>query len=382
MIPYGKQNITEQDISAVVDVLKSDYLTQGPKIAEFEQALCQYTSAKYGTAVNSATSALHIACLALEVGQGDIVWTSPNSFVASSNCALYCGAKVDFIDIDLTNGNICNEQLALMLAQAQKNNTLPKAIIPVHFAGQSCDMEAIYQLCQPYGIKIIEDASHAIGGEYKDKKVGCCEFSDISIFSFHPVKIVTTAEGGIALTNQAKLHDAMQRLRSHGVTRDEALLQDKNQGPWYYEQLELGLNYRMTELQATLGLSQLARLDEFVKIRNDKASYYDHALAKVNLTTLEVKPHNYSSYHLYVIQLNNTEQHQETFIKLREAGIGVNLHYIPIPNQPYYQNLPSEFSLTPNAQLYYGRAISIPLYPDLTKNEQDYIISTIKGLVH
>ncbi|SFC23964.1 UDP-4-amino-4,6-dideoxy-N-acetyl-beta-L-altrosamine transaminase [Pseudoalteromonas denitrificans] len=377
MIPYGRQNINDDDIAAVVETLKSNYLTQGPKVPAFEQALCHYTNANYAFATNSATSALHIACMALGVSDGDIVWTSPISFVASANCALYCGASIDFIDIDLNTGNISIEHLAEMLILAEQNNTLPKVIIPVHLAGQSCDMKAIAQLCEPYNIHIIEDASHAIGGEYNGNKIGACQYSDISIFSFHPVKIITSAEGGMALTNNTCLAEKLDRLRSHGITRDINQMKGLTDGPWYYQQVELGYNYRMTELQAALGLSQLKNLDNFVALRNEKAAVYLEKLKKLPLNMLEVSNNSLCAYHLFIIQLQDTQKHKKVFEALRKSGIGVNLHYIPIPSQPYYQSLGYTFSEIPMAEKYYQGAISLPLFPDLTVDEQKYIIETL-----
>ncbi len=381
MIPYGRQNISDEDIDAIITTLKSDFLTQGPKVPAFEHAFCKYTGAKHAVATNSATSALHIACMALGVGQDDIVWTSPISFVASANCALYCGATVDFIDIDLNTGNIDINQLANMLIDAEKNSCLPKVIIPVHLAGQSCDMKAINQLCQPYGIHIIEDASHAVGAEYQGKKVGSCQYSDISIFSFHPVKIITSAEGGLALTNNQQVAEKMARLRSHGITRDEDLMTGDSDGSWYYQQIELGYNYRMTDLQAALGLSQLNNLDKFVASRNSKAEFYQQHLSTMPLNMLKVYDNNLSSYHLFIIQIHDQQQHKQIFDALRAAKIGVNLHYIPIPSQPYYQSLNIEFTPTPMAEKYYRSALSIPLYPDLTEQDQLYIIDTLRSLL-
>ncbi|MCO4798671.1 MAG: UDP-4-amino-4,6-dideoxy-N-acetyl-beta-L-altrosamine transaminase [Colwelliaceae bacterium] len=388
MIPYGRQDINEEDISAVVEVLKSDYLTQGPKVPEFERAIASFCHAKYSFATNSATSALHIACLALGVKQGDSVWTSPISFVASSNCALYCGATVDFIDIDINTGNICINALAMKLDQAQSNGSLPKVIICVHLAGQSCDMETIKDLTKKYNIAIIEDASHAIGASYMQKPVGCGQFSDITVFSFHPVKIVTSAEGGMALTNCPKLAKQIRLFRSHGITTDPGEMNQESHGPWYYQQIELGYNYRMTELQAALGLSQLQRLSSFIEQRNTLAKYYDNALKGSSLTPLIPNKTNLSAYHLYIVLLPSIackqEQkviHKNIVCELRARSIFAQIHYIPIHLQPYYQNLGFNEGSFPNAENYYSRTLSIPLYPKLSKKEQNYIINTLLDVV-
>ena len=342
MIPYGRQDISEADIQAVVDVLRSDYLTQGPAVPAFENAVANYCKVKHAVAVNSATSALHIACLALGVGKGDIVWTSPITFVASANCALYCGAAVDFVDIDPRTYNMSMERLAEKLAQAEKSGSLPKVVIPVHLCGQPCDMAAIRLLGQQYGFKIIEDASHAIGGKYRGEPIGNCRYSDITVFSFHPVKIITTGEGGMAVTNDSSLAKSMQLLRSHGITRDVGEMTHAPDGPWYYQQIDLGYNYRMTDIQAALGLSQMQRLDEFVTKRHTIAKRYDQLLADLPVVTPWQHADSYSGLHLYVIRLklkNIQKTHREVFEVLRAAGIGVNLHYIPIYHQPYYQGL-------------------------------------------
>lgn len=383
MIPYGKQNLNQADIDAVVEVLQSDFLTQGKKVPEFEQTVANYCHAQYATATNSATSALHIACLALGVGQGDWVWTSPISFVASSNCALYCGAQVDFVDIDLDTGNISVQALEKKLIQAQKANKLPKAVIPVHLAGQSCDMQAIHTLSQTYGFKIIEDASHAIGGRYQTKPVGSCEYSDITIFSFHPVKIITTGEGGMALTNQPNLDKKLKRLRSHGITSTQEEMTEPSHGPWYYQQQELGFNYRMTDIQAALGVSQLKRLDDFVQKRNELAAYYNQRLNTELVSPLTQKTECLSSYHLYIVKLKKADvnKHKQTIIALRETGIIGHVHYIPIYLQPYYQPMGFDSKDFPNAQTYYHSAITLPLHPALTKTEQDYVIKVIHDVV-
>lgn len=383
MIPYGRQNISDQDIKAVIDVLQSDFLTQGPKVPEFEALVAQLCDAKHGIAVNSATSALHIACLALDVQEGDIVWTSPISFVASANCALYCGAKVDFVDIDLTSGNICVQALKTKLEQAKSRQQLPKVIIPVHLAGQPCDMRAIHALAVKYNIKIIEDASHAIGASYLAAPVGSGHFSDITVFSFHPVKIITSAEGGMALTNCHELSTKLRLLRSHGIVSDPDLLTEPSHGPWYYQQIDLGFNYRMTELQAALGLSQLSRLSQFVEKRNALAQRYDEAFKDTSLTLLTPNNDKYSSYHLYIVLLpfDCANRHKEAVISLREMNICGHVHYIPIHLQPFYQSMGFEAGDFPNAEQYYLNAISIPLYPDLTEENQNYIIESVKSLL-
>ncbi|ESP90434.1 UDP-4-amino-4,6-dideoxy-N-acetyl-beta-L-altrosamine transaminase [Pseudoalteromonas luteoviolacea] len=380
MIPYGKQTISQHDIDAVVDVLQSDWLTQGPKVPEFERTVCEYSHAQYGTATNSATSALHIACLALEVGHNDIVWTSPNSFVASSNCALYCGAKVDFVDIDANTGNMCIDALSSKLKHARTNNILPKVLIPVHFAGQSCDMQAIAQLAEQYGFSVIEDASHAVGSKYQDLPVGNCQFSDICIFSFHPVKIVTTAEGGMALTNQPELDKKLKLFRSHGITADKSQLQQEADGPWYYEQQALGFNYRMTDLHAALGISQFLQLDQFVATRNQLASYYDKQLSNhPKIQPLEQSESVYSAYHLYVVRVASAtaDIHRQLVTQLRSKNIFCHVHYIPIYLQPYYQELGFKAGYCANAEAYYHSAITLPLFPALTQQEQEYIVETL-----
>ena len=384
MIPYGRQDINQQDINAVVEVLKSDFLTQGPQVPAFEQAIIDACDAKYAVAVNSATSALHIACLALGLGNDDWLWTTPNTFVASANCALYCGAKVDFVDIDPRTYNLCAKQLEKKLIAAQKVGKLPKIVIPVHFSGQSCDMQAIHELAKKYGFNIIEDASHAIGGKYKGEPIGNSRYSDITIFSFHPVKIVTTAEGGMAVTNNAKLAEQLDLLRSHGITRDEKLMTQDMDGPWYYQQIALGFNYRMTELQAALGLSQMQRLEAFVIKRNELASRYDNLLHDLPITLPWQHPDSYSARHLYVIrlqleQINTT--HLDVFNALRAAGILVNLHYIPVHMQPYYQKMGFASGQFPEAEKYYKEAISIPLFSAMTEGQQDTVCSTLKTIL-
>ena len=379
MIPYGKQDIRSDDIELVVEVIKSDFLTQGPMVPRFEDALSGITGVKYVTAVNSATSALHIACLALNLQPGDIVWTVPNTFVASANCALYCGAKVDFIDIDPKTSNLSVGLLQQKLSLAKKSGKLPKIVIPVHLSGEPCDLAAIKKLSYEYNFKIIEDASHAIGGEYRGNPIGSCEYSDITVFSFHPVKIVTSGEGGAALTNCPDLNQRLKLLRSHGITRDKALMQYPSDDAWYYEQIDLGYNYRMTDIHAALGLSQLKRVREYVHKRHQIAVIYDQEFKNTNIQLPYRNPLNKSALHLYVIQVE-PEKHNRIFHAIREKNIGVNLHYIPVHTQPYYQNLGFKWGDFLNAEDYYKRAISLPIFPSLTSNEQDYIIETVKSL--
>ncbi|MFT6632370.1 MAG: UDP-4-amino-4,6-dideoxy-N-acetyl-beta-L-altrosamine transaminase [Bacteriovoracaceae bacterium] len=383
-IPYGRQDINAEDIKSVVDVLNSDFLTQGPKVPLFEKSISDYTNVKYSFAFNSATSALHVACLALGVGEGDIVWTSPISFVASANCALYCGATVDFVEIDSKTYNLCPQELEQKLIQAKKNNSLPKVVIPVHLSGQSCDMEKIHKLSKEYGFKIIEDASHAIGAKYQGLPIGNCKYSDICIFSFHPVKIITSAEGGMATTNSSELATKLDLLRSHGVTRDMNLMENESHGPWYYEQVDLGFNYRMTELQGALGASQMNRLDEFIISRNEVVKMYNKQLSNLPVTLPYQESFNDSSWHLYIIRLNSGKtkfNHLETFNKLREANIGVNLHYMPIYLQPYYQKLGFKPGYLPKAEKYYSEAISIPVYSTITKEQVQRVCDVLKDIL-
>lgn len=383
-IPYGRQDINEADIQAVIDILKSDFLTQGPEVPAFERAVYDFVGAKHAIASSNATTALHLACLALDVGPGDIVWTSPVTFVASANCALYCGAKVDFVDVDLDSFNMSEQALRHKLEQARKSGVLPKVLIPVHMGGQSCNMAAIYDLSKEYGFSIIEDASHAIGGGYQSQKVGSCQYSDITVFSFHPVKIITTGEGGMAVTNDAGLAKKMQLLRSHGITRDEGDMASIADGPWYYEQIALGFNYRMTDLQAALGLSQMNRLHDFVVRRNAIAQRYDKLLIDAPVIRPRIAKDAYSAYHLYIIQLNLeviTSSHKDVFNGMRNAGIGVNLHYIPVYLQPFYQKLGFCKGYCPNAEKYYSRAISLPMFSGLTDEEQDWVVMQLIKLV-
>ncbi|MEN9464027.1 MAG: hypothetical protein RL217_208 [Pseudomonadota bacterium] len=381
MIPYGRQYINQADIDAVVQVLTSDFLTQGPQVPAFEQAVAKKVGAQHAIAVSNATSALHIACLALGLKSGDYLWTTPITFVASANCALYCDAQVDFVDIDPQTYNLCPKKLAEKLICAKAKNKLPKIIVPVHLTGQPCDMAAIYKLSQEYGFKIIEDASHAIGGKYKEEYIGSCRYSDISIFSFHPVKIITTAEGGMALTNNKILADKMDLLRSHGITRNLEFMTHEPDGPWYYQQIDLGFNYRLTELQAALGLSQLERLDEYVGMRHQIAEQYHQAFQNLPLITPWQHPNSYSAYHLYVIRLELGEidkTHRQIFEELRAAGIGVNLHYIPVHTQPYYQQMGFKQGDYPQAEQYYQEAISLPMYAQMTSNQVQEVIQSIQ----
>lgn len=381
MIPYGRQDITQADIDAVEGVLKSDFLTQGPIVPRFEQAVAQHVGASYALAVNSATSALHIACLALGLGKGDRLWTSPVTFVASANCGLYCGAHVDFVDIDPRTYNLCPRALACKLEQAERDGTLPKVVVAVHLCGQPCDMQAIQELAQRYGFKVIEDASHAIGGKYRGEFIGNCRYSDITVFSFHPVKIITTAEGGMALTNDADLASRMALLRSHGITRDPEQMTQEPDGPWYYQQINLGFNYRMTELQAALGVSQMERLDQYVARRHQLAARYDELLAGLPITLPWQHPDSYSGLHLYVIRLQLDKvgrSHRQVFELLRERGIGANVHYIPVHTQPYYQGLGFKVGDFPESERYYAEAISLPMFQTLSEEQQDVVVATVR----
>ena len=384
MIPYGKQDISQADIDAVVDVLRSDFLTQGPKVPEFEAKVAGHVGAKHALAVNSATSALHVACLALGLGPGDWLWTTPITFVASANCGLYCGAGVDFVDIDPDTYNLCPKKLAEKLRDAERDGKLPKVLVAVHLCGQPCDMAAIHELGQRYGFHIIEDASHAIGGKYRGEFIGSGRYSDITVFSFHPVKIVTTAEGGMALTNDDALAARMNLLRSHGITRDPGLMTHEPDGPWYYQQVDLGFNYRMTELQAALGISQMDRLDAFVTRRHELARRYDKLFAGLPVTTPWQHPDGYSGLHLYVIRLQLdkiSKTHLQVFESLRQQGIGVNLHYIPVHTQPYYQKMGFHADGFPNAIAYYSDAISLPMFQGLTDEQQDHVVKILAGVL-
>lgn len=381
-IPYGRQDISQADIDAVVEVLQSDYLTQGPNVPKFEQAVAAYANAKHAVAVNSATSALHIACKALGLGPGDWLWTSPITFVASANCGLYCSAQVDFVDIDPRTYNICPKALARKLEKAERDGNLPKVVVPVHLCGQPCDMQAIHALAVRYKFKIIEDASHAIGGRYQDKTIGNCIHSDITVFSFHPVKIITTAEGGLCTTNSAELANKMTLFRSHGITRDPKQMTQEVDGPWFYQQIELGFNYRMTELQAALGLSQMKRLDHFVSRRHQLARRYDDLLLNLPLITPWQHPDSYSGLHLYVVRMQLekcSRTHREVFDYLYEMGIGVNLHYIPVHIQPYYQRMGFKWGDFHEAERYYLEAISLPLFPAMTDSDQDEVVYALRS---
>ena len=385
MIPYGKQDISQDDIDAVVSVLLSDFLTQGPVVPTFEKIVANYCSVNHCLAVNSATSALHIACLALGLGKGDWLWTSPVTFVASANCGLYCGAKIDFVDIDPKTYNLCPIALAQKLLLAKERGRLPKIVVAVHLSGQPCDMKALHELSMRYGFKLIEDASHAIGGRYDGKPIGNCQYSDITVFSFHPVKVITTAEGGMALTNSDELASRMALYRSHGITRDPLKMTHEPDGPWYYQQIELGFNYRMTELQAALGVSQMHRLDSFVARRHALAKRYDDMLHGLPLTTPWQHPDGYSGLHLYIIRLKLDQvsvTHSEVFAKLRESGVAVNLHYIPVHLQPYYQRMGFKVGDFSQAELYYSDAISLPMYPLLTDDQQDIVVNALTQALH
>lgn len=381
MIPYGRQDITEADIEAVIEVLKSDWITQGPTIGRFEQDVRNHCSALHSVAVSNATCALHIACLALELGPGDHLWTSPITFVASANCGLYCGATIDFVDIDSRTYNMNMGALEKKLEQAERDGKLPKVVIPVHFAGQSCDMRTLQLLAKRYHFRVIEDASHAIGAYYEDQSVGNCRYSDITIFSFHPVKIVTTGEGGMATTNNTKIADKMCRLRSHGITRDPEYMARDSLGPGYYEQIELGFNYRMTDIQAALGASQIQRLTHYVERRKELVARYNQLLKKLPLTLPWQDPATSSSWHLYVIRLNlpkTSKDRRQVFESMRNLGIGVNIHYIPVHTQPYYHALGFRQGMYPEAERYYSEAITLPLFPTMTEQQQDKVVAALE----
>ena len=385
MIPYGRQEISQADIDAVVAVLQSDFLTQGPMVPRFEQVAAAYCAATHAVAMNSATSALHIACLALDLGPGDWLWTSPITFVASANCGLYCGAQVDFVDIDPRTYNLCPKALERKLIEADKIGKLPKVVVPVHLSGQPCDMQAIHALAQRFDFKIIEDASHAIGGKYKGESIGNCRYSDITVFSFHPVKIITTAEGGMALTNDAKLAKRMKVLRSHGITSDAPDMHPRAQDElWNYQQIDLGFNYRMTDIHAALGLSQARRLDEFVAKRRTIAKRYDELLANMPIVTPWQHPDSYSSYHLYLIRLKPGEiskTHRQVYEAMHAAGILVNLHYIPVYRQPYYEQMGFRVGYCPEAEQYYSEVLSVPMYPGLTEAQQTRVVDSLSKVL-
>jgi len=381
-IPYGRQLVEEDDIQAVVDVLRSDYITQGPVVPEFEAQVAKYCGANFAIAANSATSALHIACLALGVGEGDWVWTSPNTFVASANCALYCGAKIDFVDIDPYSYNISTKALAVKLDIAERDGRLPKVVIPVHMCGNPCDMFEIHSLAKRYGFKVIEDASHAIGARYLDNPVGRCDYSDITVFSFHPVKIITSGEGGMALTNDPEIAQRLKRFRSHGITSNPSdMIERPSDELWYYQQLDLGFNYRMTDIHAALGLSQLSKVDRFVEDRRTVASRYQSMLAALPITLPTESVLGRSSYHLYVVRLNRGQlkvSQREVFSCLHSAGIGVNLHYIPVYRQPYYERLGFSSGYCQEAEKYFTDAVSLPIYPSLTETQQTLVVSVFR----
>jgi UDP-4-amino-4,6-dideoxy-N-acetyl-beta-L-altrosamine transaminase len=377
VIPYGRQTVSEDDIRAVVDVLRSDFLTQGPAVPHFEEAVGAYCGVPHAIAVNSATSALHIACLTLGVGPGDYVWTSPNTFVASANCARYCGANVDFVDIDPTTYNLCAHALAAKLELAEKSHTLPKVLIPVHYAGLPCDMREIFALGQRYGFRIIEDASHAIGAEYLNTNIGACCYSDITVFSFHPVKIVTTGEGGMATTRSAEMARQMRLFRSHGITRDKVSFKEQGEGPWYYEQQCLGFNYRMTDMQAALGVSQLKNLDAWIARRHALAEAYDSALMGLPLILPIRNRESRSALHLYPVQINSSKvglTRRVVFDQLRSAGIGVNVHYIPVHTQPDFGSSGFVNGQYPNSEAFYARCLSLPMYSGLSDSDQQIVI--------
>ncbi|MFZ4559422.1 MAG: UDP-4-amino-4,6-dideoxy-N-acetyl-beta-L-altrosamine transaminase [Saprospiraceae bacterium] len=383
VIPYGRQDISQADIDAVIEVLRSDFLTQGPVVPRFEQAIAAYCSVRHGVAVNSATSALHVACLALDLGPGDWLWTSPNTFVASANSGLYCGARVDFVDIDPRTYNMSVEALAVKLEQAEKSGCLPKVVIPVHFTGQPCDMPAIHKLSVQYGFKVIEDASHAIGASYDNVKVGSCLHSDITVFSFHPVKIITTGEGGMAMTNDEQLAGRMRRFRTHGITNDRSLMYERpGDEIWNYQQIDLGFNYRMTDIQAGLGLSQLSRLDEFLTRRHEIAHSYDEAFADLPIITPWQQPGIYSGYHLYPIRVRKSlcgKTQRQVFEGLLQHDIGVNLHYIPVHRQPYYENMGFKAGDYPEAELFHKEVISLPIYAALKEEQMRKVIQLVQG---
>lgn len=381
MIYYGKQFIDEQDINAVIEVLKSDFLTQGPVIENFEKAVAEYCGTKYAVAVTNATSALHIACLAVGLDRGDTLWTSPITFTASANCGRYCGADVDFVDIDDSTYNM---SISALKEKLEKSKIKPKVVVPVHLAGQSCEMQEIYDLSKQYGFTVIEDASHAIGADYKDTKVGCCKYSDMTVFSFHPVKIITTGEGGMVLTNSEELYKKLTLYRSHCITRDENLMTKEADGPWYYQQIGLGLNYRMTELQAALGLSQLAKVDKFVARRRQLAERYNELLKDLPLKLPYQNTDTDSSWHLYIVRVDFNKvkkTKKQIFAEMKAKGVCLNLHYIPVHTQPYYQNLGFKYGNFPVSEKYYKEAFTLPLYYSLTDEQQEYIVSTLKEVL-
>ena len=376
MIPYSRQSINENDINEVIKVLKSEMITQGPIVKKFEKTICSYTSSNYSVLTNSATSALHISCLALGLSKGDILWTSPNSYVASANVGLLCNAKVDFVDIDPENYNMCPTALSIKLKNAEKLGQLPKIVMPVHFAGQSCDMIKIKKLSEKYGFKIIEDASHAIGGSYNNTKIGSCRFSDITVFSFHPVKIITTAEGGCAITNNEEIFEKLKLLSSHGVTRNPKFMAEKNSDKWVYDQISIGFNYRMSDMNAALGLSQLLRIDCFLKKRNKIAKKYFQQLKNIDLKLPKQEDYNLSAFHLFPIQVKNRKRIYELF---HQNDIKVNVHYRPIHTQPFWQKRGFKSGLFPNSEFYYSQAISLPIFYDLNDEFQDNVIKILQN---
>jgi len=372
MIPYGRQDITDEDVDAVIKTLKSDFLTQGPVIEEFEKKFAAYCGVKYAVAISSCTAGLHLACLALDLGRGGKLWTVPNTFVASANCGLYCGADVDFVDIDPDTWNISVPALEEKFKAAQASGTLPDILVPVHFSGQSCDMKAIKALSDRYGFKIVEDAAHCTGASYDGRKVGDCRYSDMAVFSLHPVKIITTGEGGVITTNSEETYKRLLRLRTHGITRNPAEMTRKPDGPWYFEQLDLGYHYRITDIQAALGLSQMARMDGYVKRRQELVARYNKKLAGLKLKLPTVSKDCVSSWHLYVVRVDASRR-REIFDKLRADGIGANVHYIPVHTHPYFKELGFKEGMYPEGERYYAEAITLPLYPALTEEQQDYI---------
>ena len=383
-IHYGKHSINEDDIEAMLAVLKSEWLTQGPLVEQFEQAVAEYCGAKYAVAVSNGTAALHLACLAAELAQGKCLWTSPNTFVASANCAIYCGALPDFVDIDARTYNLDVTAFAQKLAEAKRNGTLPDVVVPVHFAGQSCEMEVIHALSQKYGFVVIEDACHAFGGTYRQKNIGDCQYSDMTVLSFHPVKTITTGEGGMILTNQEELAQRVRCLRTHGITRDPQLMREESHGAWYYQQIALGFNYRLTDIQAALGISQLRRIDDFVERRRFLAQRYYALLQDLPVTLPWQHPDTASSWHLYVIRLQLdrlTASRRQIFDELRQRGIGVNIHYIPVHTQPYYEKLGFKLGDFPVSEQYYKEAFTLPLYYSLTDAQQDEVVKALKEVL-
>ena len=380
MIPYGKQTIDQADIDAVVETLNSPLITQGHKVPEFELKISKIVKSKYSVALNSATSALHAACYALGLKSGVYLWTSPNSFVASANCGVYCGSKIDFVDIDPSTFNICTKELKIKLEIAAMENKLPKILVVVHLAGTSANMKEIHHLCRKYSVSIIEDASHAIGGKYHDEYIGNCKFSDVTVFSFHPVKIITTAEGGLCTTNSKKLFKKIESFRSHGIGRNKDEMRNSYHGPWYYEQQELGYNYRLTDIQAALGLSQLNKLEYFVNKRNEICKDYENEFKDSNINFQNVPSECYSSRHLFIIQVPEVK-HEKIFNGLRNKNIGVNIHYIPIHLQPFYSEMGFRKGDFINSETYYSKAISLPVYPLLSNQEQEFVIDSVRELL-